>query len=91
MSADRTDKVFAICFCIVVVIGIGCFCCGGYDAFFVKPNVDEKANQMCKEQGFDFYESYSRVGIFGKEPLALRCKYVDQYRLVDINKGGDGE
>lgn len=73
----------------VSLIGAIVFVCGLYECFFIRPYADDNANKICQEQGFDFYESYSRVGLFSKEPIALRCKYVDQYRLIDINTGGD--
>ncbi len=63
-----------------------------YDSFYIIPAVEEKANQDCQEQGFDFYEDYSRIGILSKEPIAIICKYVDQYRNIDLNiNGGENE
>ena len=56
-----------------------------YDSFYIIPVVEEKANQHCQEQGFDFYEDYSRVGFLSKEPVAIICKYVEQYRNIDLN------
>ena len=57
----------------------------GYDTMYVIPIVDEKANQHCQERGFDFYEDYSRVGFLSKEPVAIICKYVEQYRDINLN------
>ncbi len=56
-----------------------------YDIVYIVPIVNEKANQYCQEKGFDFYESYSRVGFLSKEPMAIICKYVEQYRDIDLN------
>lgn len=56
-----------------------------YDSMYVVPIASEKANQHCQEQGFDFYEKYSRIGILSKEPIAVICKYVEQYRDIDLN------
>ena len=56
-----------------------------YDIVYIVPIVNEKANQYCQEKGFDFYEKYSRVGFLSKEPMAIICKYVEQYREIDLN------
>ena len=56
-----------------------------YDDFYIKPQASEKANQYCVEKGFDFYEDYKRIGFLSKEPVAIICKYVDQYRDIDFN------
>ena len=56
-----------------------------YDDFYINPIAKEKSNQHCQEQGFDFYEGYSRIGILSKEPVAIICKYVEQYRDIDLN------
>ncbi len=56
-----------------------------YDMVYIVPIVNEKANQYCQERGFDFYEDYSRVGFLSKEPMAIICKYVEQYRDIDLN------
>ena len=56
------------------------------DVVYVAPIASQKANEYCKTLGFDFYESYERIGIWSKEPLAIKCKYVEQYRQIDINR-----
>lgn len=56
-----------------------------YDIVYIVPIANEKANQYCQEKGFDFYESYSRIGFLSKEPMAIICKYVEQYRDIDLN------
>ena len=58
---------------------------GIYDSVYITPLVDQKANEHCQEKGFDFYEEYSRVGFLSKEPVAIICKYVEQYRDIDLN------
>ncbi len=60
-----------------------------YDNLYIIPIAKEKANNICQEQGFDFYESYSRIGLLSKEPVAVICKYVEQYRNIDLNIKGD--
>ena len=55
------------------------------DGFYVKPVASEKANKFCMQMGFDFYESYERIGFFSTSPVAIKCKYVEQYRQLDGN------
>ncbi|KKN34618.1 hypothetical protein LCGC14_0792080 [marine sediment metagenome] len=56
-----------------------------YDSMYINPIAQEKANEYCQEQGFDFYKEYSRIGFLSKEPIAVICKYVEQYRNIDLN------
>ena len=49
------------------------------------PQAAEKANQICQEQGYDFYESFERIGILSNEPVAIECKYVQNYQEMDID------
>ena len=79
--------LFLFTTCVVMVVGTPFVI---YDTLYIIPIVEEKANQYCQEESFDFYESYSRVGFLSKEPIAIICKYVEQYRNVDlnINEGG---
>ena len=56
-----------------------------YDVNYIEPQASEKANEYCVERGFDFYEDYKRIGFLSKEPVAIICKYVDQYRDIDFN------
>ena len=86
---DMGDIIFYSLMGIVlfgVIIGMGT---EFYDSFWVKPLASERANEYCKEIGFDFYESYSRVGLVSKTPIAIKCKYVEQYRQIDINSNKD--
>ncbi len=57
-----------------------------YDQLYVMPQASQKANLHCQDMGFDFYESYSRIGILSKNPVAIKCKYVDQYKQIDLNR-----
>ena len=57
-----------------------------YDQMYIYPIAAQKANEYCESLGFDFYESFSRVGLFSKNPIAIKCKYVEQYRQIDINQ-----
>ncbi len=80
----KVDNFSLMMFFLVLLFVITLFL-ATYDDFYVRPIVNEKANEYCQEQGFDFYEDYSRVGILSKEPVAVICKYVEQYRNIDLN------
>ncbi len=71
-----------IIFLLLMVVGIPLAI---YDDVYIKPQASEKANEYCVERGFDFYEDYKRIGFLSKEPVAIICKYVDQYRDIDLN------
>ena len=81
MSFDLFDKVICSFIGFLLLLGV----LGIYDSLYVEPIADENANQYCQEKGFDFYEKYSRVGFLSKEPMAIICKYVEQYREIDLN------
>jgi len=74
--------MWVIIFILFIVVGIPLIV---YDGVYITPIVDEKANQHCQEKGYDFYEKYSRIGFLSKEPVAIICKYVEQYRNIDLN------
>ena len=57
---------------------------GLFDELYLLPKAAESANQMCKEQGYDFYESFKRIGLFSTTPVAVECKYVENYKEMDI-------
>lgn len=54
------------------------------DEAYKHPQAAENANQICQEQGYDYYESFKRIGVFGTKPVAIKCKYVDNYKEMDI-------
>jgi len=54
------------------------------DETVTRPQAAENANQFCKEQGYDFYESFERIGILSTTPVAIECKYVQNYQEMDI-------
>ena len=84
---DKLDILLIFMFVFGVTVSIA----GFYDVLYVKPIASETANQYCMDEGFDFYESYSRIGVFSKEPVAIICKYVEQYRSIDLNINRTGE
>ena len=54
------------------------------DATYKQPQAAENANQICQEKGFDYYEDFERIGFLSTEPVAIKCKYVDNYQEMDI-------
>ena len=86
---DFIMKLFIMFFGIMMIIVMLFFIVGIplsiYDEFYIKPQASEKANEYCVERGFDFYEDYKRIGFLSKEPVAIICKYVGQYRDIDFN------
>lgn len=54
------------------------------DSWYKFPQAAEMANQICQEQGYDFYEDFERIGFLSTEPVAIKCKYVDNYQEMDI-------
>ena len=69
-----------IIFFLIVIGGIGII-----DGVYKYPQAADKANQICQEQGYDFYEKFSRVGILSTEPVAIKCQHVSSYQEKDIN------
>ena len=61
------------------------------DMTYKEPLAADKANEICKEQGYDSYEKFSRVGFLSNEPIAIRCKYVDNYKDIDMRISKDIE
>ena len=76
---------------ILLFIGIllGILVVGVIDLIYKEPLAADKANEMCKEQGYDSYEKFSRIGLWSTEPVAIRCKYVDNYKDIDMNINRD--
>lgn len=86
---DIIDIMMRIMFVFLVGAFIMCGLFLGvtiYDGIYIQPIAADKANMECKMQGFDFYESFDRIGIFSKTPVAIKCKYVEQYRKIDLNQ-----
>ena len=57
---------------------------GMIDITYKLPQAAEKANQICQSEGYDFYEKFERIGILSNEPVAIECKYVQNYQEMDI-------
>ena len=68
----------------VVIFVFGFLFCSFIDSIWSIPQAAENANQYCKDKGYDFYESFQRIGLLSDNPIAIVCKYVDQYRKIDV-------
>jgi len=78
----KVDLIFSS---IVVLFLLG-FCVSFVvDSIYKQPMAAEKANQICQGHGYDYYEDFRRIGIWSTEPVAIKCKYVENYKEVDLN------
>ena len=66
--------VFAILFLVAAI----------YDDIYVKPLAAEKANQMCKFEGFDQHKTFTRVGLFSENPVGIKCEYAERYTDLGV-------
>ena len=78
---ERMARFTVMALLIIIALSI---LFGGYDLCYREPVAAETANLICQEQGYDFYESFSRIGLFSSTPVAIKCKYVDNYKEMDI-------
>ena len=76
---DETD-VLKWMFIILILVGV----CLIYDEAYLIPIADATANSYCKANGFDQFISYSRVGLFSSEPLAIRCEYAERFTDLGV-------
>ena len=79
-EADLVVMVFVGLLFFSILGLIGCV----IDDLYKLPQASETANQMCKDQGYDFYESFERIGVFSTTPIAIKCKYVENYKEMNI-------
>jgi len=78
-------KVGEIVGCIFIGLFLLTCIFGLIDSLYKYPQAADKANQMCQEQGYDFYEEFKRVRILSVEPVAVKCQYVSSYKDIDLN------
>ena len=76
-------EISMIIFLLLIFLAISCSC-GVYDCMYVRPIASEKANIYCQDLGFDQYKEFSRVGIFSKEPIAIKCEFAERYTDLGI-------
>ncbi len=85
-NVDCSEVVIWILLCLLLVLLFVILPLTIYDSIYIKPVASQNANKYCQNLGWDFYEDYERIGFLSKEPVAIKCKYVEQYRKIDINK-----
>ena len=78
----------------IILLGFVCLMFSGLifaiiDICYKLPQAAENANQICQEQGYDYYEKFNRIGFLSTIPVAIRCKYVDNYLDIDLEKIGN--
>ena len=77
-------------FMFLMGILVVCFLTGSLvDVIYKHPQAAEIANNLCQEQGYDFYEKFLRVGIWSTTPVAIKCQYVSSYSEKDLNINGN--
>jgi len=54
------------------------------DTTFYNPIASEKANQWCINNGYDTYDTYSKV-VLSKEPLGIKCNYIKNRQEIITN------
>ena len=54
------------------------------DSHFIKPIADDRANDYCKSFGFDQYKDFSRVGLWSKNPIGIKCEYAEKYTDLGV-------
>lgn len=89
MEIDTIEFIGGSCIFLLLVIVIGCVVFGVVDEIYKSPQAADIANEICKEMGYDSYEKFSRVGFLSTEPVAIRCKYVDNYKDIDMRISRD--
>ena len=82
MDKFTVFAVFVISLLVLVLFGF----IGGvtYDSLYVRPVASNKANDYCRSLGFDQYKTFSRVGIFSRNPVAIKCEYAERYTDLGV-------
>lgn len=65
---------------VPVLLGLATF----YDVIYIKPLADDNANNYCKSLGFDQYKSFTRVGLWSKNPVGIKCEYAERYTDLGV-------
>jgi|TARA_R100001530_G_scaffold136375_1_gene116839 hypothetical protein len=55
-----------------------------YDTIYIEPLAASAANNHCKQIGFDQYKSFTRIGIFSKDPVGIKCEYAERYTDLGV-------
>ena len=67
-----------VSFCVLLFVGVV------YDSFYIKPIADNEANEYCKALDFDQYKTFSRIGLFSKVPVGIKCEYAERYTDLGV-------
>ena len=81
---DGEDFVKGAILTLIILLWAAFIVCLIIDCTYREPQAAERANQICKNQGYDFYEKFSRIGLLSTTPVAIECKYVQNYKEVDV-------
>ena len=55
-----------------------------WDDIYVEPVAKENANNYCKSLEFDQYKTFSRVGFWSENPIAIKCEYAERYTDLGV-------
>jgi len=72
-------KVIMIVMFFYLIIGL-------LENLYIEPIVKDNANEFCQDKGYDFYEDYARTGLINSNPIAVRCKYAENSREIDLTQ-----
>jgi len=81
---DGGDFVKGALITFVTLFFIGLITWALIDEIYRRPQAAETANQICQSEGYDFYDRFKRIGILSATPVAIECKYVQNYQEMDI-------
>ena len=86
----KKDRIVVSIFILAFILATGGLVITISDGYYKLPQAAENANLICKEQGYDFYESFERIGILSSTPVAIQCKYVENYKEIDLTQHYSG-
>ena len=81
MNADTIGGLVILLMFLGLLVAVSF---GIYDGLYVRPIASDGANNYCKDMGFDQYKTYSRVGIFSKNPVAIKCEFAEKYTDLGV-------
>ncbi len=88
---DKTDWGMIFIFSVLglMLLAVTSLLVGStYDRFYFEPTASDRANEFCKATGFDQYKSFSRVGLFSKVPVGIKCEYSERYIDLGVRTNG---
>lgn len=83
-SIDKVSVVLLSIVAFFVIFLIGFLIYVVVDMVYVEPVADNSANKHCKNLDFDQYKSYSRVGLWSKIPIGIRCEYAEKFTDLGV-------